>query len=76
MSSKWPWRSCCSSGAGLLARSFAALLDVPPGFAAERLLTFTTSIPPATYRKAAERAAFFERAATEIERLPGVGRSR
>jgi putative ABC transport system permease protein len=59
-------------GAGLFARSFAALLDVPPGFASERLLTFATSIPPATYRTSADRFAFFERAATEIERLPGV----
>ena len=59
-------------GAGLLARSFAALLDVPPGFSTDRLLTFTASVPTATYRTTAERAAFFERAATELERLPGV----
>ncbi len=59
-------------GAGLFARSFAALLEVPPGFDPERLLTFATSLPPATYRTAADRAGFFERAAIEIERLPGV----
>jgi putative ABC transport system permease protein len=59
-------------GAGLLARSFVALLEVPPGFETSRLLTFATSIPPATYRTAADRAGFFERAAVEIERLPGV----
>ncbi len=59
-------------GAGLFARSFAALLEVPPGFDPERLLTFATSLPPATYRTAADRAGFFERAAVEIERLPGV----
>ena len=60
------------AGAGLLARSFVALLDVPPGFAADRLLTFTASLPAATYRTGADRAAFFERAARELERLPGV----
>ena len=60
------------AGAGLLARSFVALLDVPPGFAADRLLTFTASLPAATYRTGSERAAFFERAAGELERLPGV----
>jgi putative ABC transport system permease protein len=59
-------------GAGLLGRSFAALLEVPPGFDTGRILTFATSIPPATYRSAADRAGFFERAAVEIERLPGV----
>jgi len=59
-------------GAGLLARSFVALLEVPPGFDAARLLTFAASLPPATYRTGAERAGFFERAAAEIERLPGV----
>ncbi len=60
------------AGAGLLARSFVALLDVPPGFAADRLLTFTASLPAATYRTGSDRAAFFERAARELERLPGV----
>jgi putative ABC transport system permease protein len=60
------------AGAGLLARSFVTLLDVPPGFETGRLLTFATSIPPATYRTAADRAGFFERAALAIERLPGV----
>lgn len=59
-------------GAGLLGRSFAALLQVPPGFAADRLLTFTASVPTTTYRTGAERTAFFERAATDIARLPGV----
>lgn len=59
-------------GAGLFARSLVALLEVPPGFTTERLLTFATSIPPATYRTAADRIGFFERAAAEIERLPGV----
>jgi putative ABC transport system permease protein len=45
---------------------------VPPGFVAEQLLTFTASLPAATYRAAADRAAFFERAASQIEALPGV----
>ncbi len=58
-------------GAGLLMRSFTRLLDVPPGFAVERLLTFTASLP-LNYRTSADRTAFFERAATQIEALPGV----
>ncbi len=59
-------------GAGLLVRSFGELVEVPPGFATDGLLTFTASIPTTTYRTPAERSAFFERAATELESLPGV----
>ncbi len=59
-------------GAGLLLRSVGRLLEIPPGFATERLLTFTASVPSATYRTGPERAAFFERAATALEALPGV----
>lgn len=60
------------AGAGLLGRSFVALLQVPAGFATERLLTFAASVPTATYASGAERTAFFERAAAEIAGLPGV----
>ena len=60
------------AGAGLLVRSFTNLLSVPPGFQAGHLLTFTTSVPSATYKTPAERAAFLERAAKEFEALPGV----
>ncbi len=59
-------------GAGLLARSFARLLDVPPGFRTDRLLTFTVSVPSTTYKTAAQRSAFFEQAAAQLESLPGV----
>jgi putative ABC transport system permease protein len=60
------------AGAGLLVRSFTNLLAVPPGFQPDRLLTFTTSIPTATYDTPAERASFLERAAQAFEALPGV----
>jgi putative ABC transport system permease protein len=60
------------AGAGLLVRSFTNLLAVPPGFQAERLLTFTTSVPTATYRAPVDRAALLERAAQAFEALPGV----
>ena len=59
-------------GAGLLVRSFQNLLDVPPGFQPDRLLTFTTSVPTTTYATGEQRIALLERAAQEIERLPGV----
>jgi putative ABC transport system permease protein len=60
------------AGAGLLVRSFTNLLSVPPGFEPDRLLTFTTSVPPAIYKTPAERAALLERAAQAFETLPGV----
>jgi putative ABC transport system permease protein len=59
-------------GAGLLVRSFTHLLDVPPGFVADRLLTFTASIPTAVYDTPSERLSFFETAAGQLESLPGV----
>jgi putative ABC transport system permease protein len=60
------------AGAGLLLRSFVQLTAVPPGFRTDRLLTFTASVPTATYRTPADRAAFFERAASELATIPGV----
>lgn len=59
-------------GAGLLLRSFTNLLNVPPGFRADRLLTVTVSIPAASYQTPAQRVAFFEQAAQTLEQLPGV----
>jgi putative ABC transport system permease protein len=59
-------------GAGLLVRSFARLLEVPPGFQSDRLLTFTASIPTATYTTPEQRAAVLEQAAQQLETLPGV----
>ena len=59
-------------GAGLLVRSFANLLEVPPGFQADRLLTFAVSVPTTTYRTSADRMAFFERATADLEAIPGV----
>lgn len=59
-------------GAGLLVRSFENLLNVAPGFRADRLLTFTASIPASAYARAEQRYTFFEQAATTLEALPGV----
>jgi putative ABC transport system permease protein len=59
-------------GAGLLVRSFANLREVPPGFQTDRLLTFAVSVPTTIYRTSPERLAFFERAAADLEAVPGV----
>jgi predicted permease len=53
------------AGAGLLLRSFALLQRVDPGFATERLLTFTVSTRNGT-------PAFFDESLARIRALPGV----
>lgn len=60
------------AGAGLLVRSFAALLDVHPGFRAERLLTLRVAITPAAYQDPARRVRYFEDVLARLRTLPGV----
>jgi putative ABC transport system permease protein len=60
------------TGAGLLVRSFAKLVDVDPGFKAEKLLTFRVGIAGERYRKPEQRVAFFDEARQKLRALPGV----
>jgi putative ABC transport system permease protein len=60
------------SGAGLLIRSFAALMDVDPGFSPEQVLTARISLPGSRYEERERRADFFERALEKVRHLPGV----
>ena len=61
-------------GAGLLARSMAALLSEDPGFVTERVLTIDYSVPPAppTPEGLAQIASFHERYLDALAGLPGV----
>jgi putative ABC transport system permease protein len=59
-------------GAGLLARSFARLLQVPPGFEPRGALTVQLSLADTKYPDNAKRAAFFLRVAERVAALPGV----
>jgi|CXWL01.1.fsa_nt_gi putative ABC transport system permease protein len=59
-------------GAGLLARSFAQLLQVDPGFRADHLLAFNIALPAAKYPTDTLRIGYFDRATTDIAALPGV----
>jgi putative ABC transport system permease protein len=59
------------AGAGLLIRSFAKLIEVDPGFAPGRLLTFRVGVSPAAYDEPA-RAAFFAELEEKLRALPGV----
>ncbi len=57
--------------AGLLARSFAALLDVDPGFKADHLLTVQMGAPD-HLTSAAQRRAFYDEFFARVRALPGV----
>ena len=59
-------------GGGLLIRSFVELQRVDPGFQPHGLLTMEISLPPATYPKPVQVAAFVDRLTDRLSALPGV----
>ncbi len=58
-------------GAGLLGRSFLAVLDVNPGFRADHLLTMQITAP-AQLSAAEQRLDFYQRLFQRLEAVPGV----
>jgi putative ABC transport system permease protein len=60
------------AGAGLLLRSYAAVLDVDPGFTTEKLLVADTPLSPSRYSNPEERDAFHRRVLERVRALPGV----
>ncbi|MEO6222823.1 MAG: ABC transporter permease [Vicinamibacterales bacterium] len=58
-------------GAGLLLRSFAAVLSVNPGFAADHVLTFQVSVPP-RYASRPAQLEFYDELRSKLSALPGV----
>jgi predicted permease len=63
------------TGAGLLARSFAAMQSDDPGFERERLFTMRLTLPGARYPTGAQSRSFFNGLIEKIEALPGVERA-
>ena len=59
-------------GAGLLMRSFLKLRQVDPGFRPEGVLTMGVFFPHATWMKAEEQVAFYQRLVERVSALPGV----
>jgi putative ABC transport system permease protein len=57
---------------GLLVRAYDRVRHTDPGFDAANVLTFTVSIPAATYRDDPTRAAFWDRLQERLRQLPGV----
>ncbi len=60
------------AGAGLLLRSYAAVLAVDPGFDAERLLLVDTPPSPSRFPAAEDRDAFYRSVLERVRALPGV----
>jgi predicted permease len=59
-------------GAGLLVRSFAALLRTDLGFRPESVLTATVSLPPSSYNSGGRLKTFFAALLENVRALPGV----
>jgi putative ABC transport system permease protein len=59
-------------GAGLMLRSFEALLRVNPGFDADGILTMRMQLPGAKYDDDAQRIRFFHELTTHVGALAGV----
>jgi putative ABC transport system permease protein len=60
------------TGAGLLIRSFIALLDVNPGFDTSHVFMLPTSLPAYAYPDAGRQAAFYHQAIDAARNVPGV----
>jgi predicted permease len=58
--------------AGLLTKSFAALLHTNLGYRTDRVLTFRMPLPGSRYKTEEARAQFWDRLLAEITALPGV----
>ena len=60
------------AGAGLLTHSLIRLQRTNPGFDTQRVLTVGVALPGSRYTNRPMRRAFYDRAITELEALPGV----
>ena len=60
------------TGAGLMGKSFLALMNVNPGFQPERLLIAGITLPKASYKTTVQAAAFHDSLLERAAALPGV----
>jgi putative ABC transport system permease protein len=60
------------TGAGLLIKSFARLMQVNPGFQSQSLMTFPVTLPRARYAGADQQAQFYQQMLEQTRTLPGV----
>jgi putative ABC transport system permease protein len=62
------------AGAGLMLKSLWLVLQVPPGFRAEQLLTVQVSLPAVEYDEPSSWVRFYRELPHRLEALPGVER--
>jgi len=60
------------TGAGLLIKGFTKVVNVSPGFNANRLLTFYLSLPRSKYAEPERVVMFYQELLTRLRALPGV----
>jgi putative ABC transport system permease protein len=60
------------TGAGLLAESFARLMQVNLGFSPQGVTTFPVILPSTRYAKAEQQTEFYRQALLRVRALPGV----
>ncbi len=63
------------AGSTLLMRSFAALVQVSPGFVAEHALVVPLSLPSSRYQSDERRIAFWSALLERVTAIPGVERA-
>jgi len=59
-------------GAGLLGRSFLALLKTDPGFNSDNVITMNLVLPVVKYKEESQRAAFYQDLVQRVKANPGV----
>ncbi len=59
-------------GAGLLIRSFRAVVDIDPGFNPHHVLTLSVPLPQASYPDQMSQSRFYENALARVNAVPGV----
>lgn len=60
------------AGAGLLIRSFVRLVNVPPGFNPEHVVSMRLSVEGPKYKEEAQRIQFYENLSERVRNLPGI----
>jgi predicted permease len=60
------------AGGGLLARAYANLHDVDPGFRPDGVASFRLALPDSKYRSGLDQRRFYETLIDRIDRIPGV----
>lgn len=60
------------TGAGLLIKSFARLMQVNPGFESRSLLTFPINLPKVRYSKPEQQVQFYQQLLERVKAVPAV----